>query len=228
MNKKESKIDTLIMWKKIAIDKIRNLKKWQKISLVVVLIIGMYGGATEREKKEESKNNKKVTEVAKKKVTETKDKITEVIDDVEEGIIDSQKEKEEKTYGIGETMTVGDVEYTVNSIVSTKTIGSEYINTEAQEMYLVVNVTVKNNKDRALSISDSFFKLKKDKKEYKVDSGASVYLEGSFVFNQINPEASMTGNICFDVTQETIDDPSLQLQVQTGMWGTQKGLINLH
>ena len=38
----------------------------------------------------------------------------------------------------------------------------------------------------------------------------------------------LKGKIVFDVTKATIDDKNLQLQVQTGAWGTEKGLINLH
>lgn len=139
-----------------------------------------------------------------------------------------EKEVEEKRYGIGDTMVVGDVEYTVNSVKSSKTIGDKYFNIKAQETFLIINITLKNNENEPLTVSNSFFQLKKGDKTYDTDDDGAIYLDDNIIFDEINPDAKLTGNICFDVTQETIDDKELQLQVQTGSWGTKKGLINLH
>ncbi len=141
---------------------------------------------------------------------------------------ETSKTEEEVVYHIGDTISVGDLEYTVNSIDSAKTIGSEYINTEAQEMYLIVNITIKNNDDSAITVSDNYFKLILGEKEYKTDTSAALYIEDDIIYESVNPDASLTGNICFDITQETIDNEDLQLQVQTGSWGTEKGVINLY
>ena len=55
-----------------------------------------------------------------------------------------------------------------------------------------------------------------------------MYLgEESIFYESINPDASFTGKIAYDITQETIDSPNLQLQVQTGAFGTEKEVINL-
>ncbi len=116
------------------------------------------------------------------------------------------------------------MEYTVNGIETTDTIGDEYLNQKAQETYLIVSVTVKNNGDDALSVLDSFFKLKKGDKTYNTDSTAIMYLGDESIFaKEINPDASLKGKIVFDVTKATIDDKNLQLQVQTGAWGHGKG-----
>ena len=45
--------------------------------------------------------------------------------------------------------------------------------------------------------------------------------------SELNPGTEIAGKVVFDVTQEVIDDPAIQLQVQTGVWGTQKAKINL-
>lgn len=181
------------------------MKKYLKWIIVVIVAIGIFGAINGGSSKDDNKEeNKKV---------EQKDK---------------KEEKEEETYSIGQTLTVGDVEYTVNSINSTKTVGSKYLSHDAQEMYLIVNVSVKNNGNESLSVSGDFFKLIKGEKEYSTDTEGSMYLDDNIIYESINPEATLTGNICFDVTQETIDDLNLQLQVQTGAWGTEKGIINLH
>lgn len=114
----------------------------------------------------------------------------------------------------------------MNGIETTDTIGDEYLNQKAQETYLIVSVTVKNNGDDALSVLDSFFKLKKGDKTYNTDSTAIMYLVDESIFaKEINPDASLMKKSC---SKATIDDKNLQLQVQTGAWGTEKRLINLH
>ena len=172
----------------------KKLKKWQ-IVLIVILALGVIGALAGRGD-EEKKNGEPAAEKTDNKKKE-----------------DKKKEPKEKTYGIKDTLKVGDVEYTVNGIETTDTIGDEYLNQKAQETYLIVSVTVKNNGD----------------KTYNTDSTAIMYLGDESIFaKEINPDASLKGKIVFDVTKATIDDKNLQLQVQTGAWGTEKGLINLH
>lgn len=48
-----------------------------------------------------------------------------------------------------------------------------------------------------------------------------------FFLSELNPENSITGNVVFDLNAETANASGLVLQVQTGVWGTQKGKINL-
>ena len=184
------------------------MKKYLKWIVIVIVIIAIFGAIGSGSSKDENNEDDKTVEQKEEK--------------------EEKNEEEEKVYSIGQTLTVGDVEYTVNSISSSKNIGTEYLNNEAQEMYLIVNISIKNNGDDSLSVSDNFFKLKKGEKEFSTDTKGNMYLDQSIIYESINPEATLTGNICFDVTQETIDDASLQLQVQTGAWGTEKGLINLH
>lgn len=49
----------------------------------------------------------------------------------------------------------------------------------------------------------------------------------NIIYESINPDASLTGKVAYDITQEAIDSTDLQLQVQTGAFGTEKALINL-
>ena len=184
----------------------KKLKKWQ-IVLIVILALGVIGALAGGGGDEEKKSESAVEKTAEKE----------------------KPKEEEKTYGIKDTLRVGDVEYTVNKIETTDTIGNEYLNQKAQETYLIISITVKNNGDEALTVLDSFFKLKKGDKTYNTDSSSIMYLGDDSIFaKEINPDASLKGKIAFDVTKDTIDDASLQLQVQTGSWGTENGLINLH
>ncbi len=131
---------------------------------------------------------------------------------------------------IGQTATVGDVSYVVNGIETASSLGSEYFGESAQGVFLLVNVTVTNNGNEALDVSDSFFSLVNGEKTYDSNTMAAVHANEngeSFFVKSINPDLSLTSYVVFDVPQSIIDSSTKQLQVQTGYWGTEKGLINL-
>lgn len=140
-----------------------------------------------------------------------------------------KKKKQAPIYKVGETFKVGNVEYTVHSKEITQNVGGEY-GKNANGTYLILNVTVKNNGSKSITITDSFFVLLKGKTKYEADSSAGIYAndDGDFFYSELNPENSATGNVVFDISPETANDPNLQLQVQTGYWGTQKGLVKIN
>lgn len=185
-----------------------RLKK-RHIVLIVILALGIIGGIAGSNGDEDSGKDPEASDQGK----------------------DDTKKEEEKdpTYKIGDTINVGDVAYLVSDTEVVDSIGTDLLNKKAQNKFLVVTITVKNNGDKALVVADDFFHLKIGDKEYKADSGAGMYqADSTILLKEINPDASLSGKIVFDVAQETIDAPELQLQVQTGAWGTEKGLINLH
>lgn len=142
---------------------------------------------------------------------------------------DSKAEDKQTDIGIGEKLKVGKVEYIVNEVTSADNVGGDY-GKKPQGIYLIINVTVTNRGDESLSISDSFFNLLNDGKKFDSDSLAAVYANRdgqSFFVNDINPDSTLTSNVVFDVSQKVIDSQSKQLELKTGYWGTEKGLINL-
>lgn len=142
----------------------------------------------------------------------------------------ASSEETEATYSVGQTFTVGDVEYTVNSVSTSQTVGDEFINKTVQGTYLLLNITVKNNGDDALSVSNDYFTLYKGKTKYTSDSTASLYASDNtgFFLEEVNPGNALTSNVAFDIPQDVVSDSSLQLQVQTGLWGTQTALVNVN
>lgn len=184
-------------------------KKWW-FWLLVVVVIGAIG----------SQQGKKENEVVKN-------------DPPQQNEQTEQAEQTEETVAkIGDILKVGDIVYTVNSIEYVDTVGSEYINKKAQGKFLVIDITVLNNSDKALQISDSFFTILNDGKKFEGDSTANIYISTqnnteSIWINEINPEISLTGKLVFDVPQSVVDSTEKQLHVQTGYWGTQTGVISL-
>lgn len=130
---------------------------------------------------------------------------------------------------IGERLDVGQVAYRVDKVEVSNTVGGDYINSTAKGTYLLVTLTITNNSSDPLTISDSFFTILYNGKKYSADSSATIYAdsENSLWYDSINPDLTTSGVIAFDVSTEVANSADTQLQVQTGFWGTQTGIINL-
>ena len=191
-------------------------KKWW-FWLLVVIVVG--GALSSGDDETEPANDNATAENAPE--TESKVESSE-IETVEE------TEPEEKAFTIGEVVNVGKVAYTVNSVETASNVGGEY-GQNSKGTYLVVNVTVTNNGDEALTVDNSLFKLVNDGKEYDSDTTAGLYAneDVSFFLESVNPELSLTGNLVFDVSDTVINSSTKQLKVSTGFWGTEIELINL-
>ena len=194
-------------------------KKWWFILIVVLIAFGVIKGGSGN-----NSSQKPTTSNSSSQVTSSKET-------VQTSSSEETKNTEEVTkaeHKIGEIVKVGDVEYVVNSKSLSQNVGGEYGKT-ANGIYLIVNVTVKNTGKKSITVTDDFFKLLKGDTEYATDGAAGLYAneEAKFFLSELNPENSITGNVVFDLSNETANASGLQLQVQTGIWGTQKGKISL-
>lgn len=128
---------------------------------------------------------------------------------------------------IGSVLPVGNVEFTVNSKSEATNVGGQFGKT-AQGKYLILNVTVTNKGDKAITVDSNFFKLKADGKEYEADGSATIFANenANFFLSQVNPDVSIKGNVVFDVPAELLQK-NLVLNVQTGVFGTEQGQIEL-
>lgn len=146
---------------------------------------------------------------------------------------DSDKEEttssEVEKASVGTALKVGDVEFTVNEVSTTNEIKDSggYISYEPDSegaVFLVVNVTVKNNGKEAITTDSSFFKLIDGDIEY---SPSTIITTDSsfFLYDGINPGLSKQGNVLFEIPEGKQD---LLLNVQTGFWGTEQGQIKLN
>ena len=203
---------------KVAKAKKPIFKKWWFWLIIVIVIAGAVGGGNKDETKE--------TDTEKTAKVETKESKTEE---------SAPKKSEKQVFEIGQDVTVGKVVYRVDGKEVADTVGNEYVNSTAKGKFLVLNVTVTNNGDKAITVTDDFFKLYKGKTEFKADTTSTMYANqaangdsAAFFLQELNPESTLSGKVIFDVSEDTINDPSTQLQVQTGIWGTQTEKINLN
>lgn len=186
------------------------LRKFKELSLVkkilcLVVILGIIGIAASGSSNGETKKKEQKKDEPTNEVTE-----------------------EKKEYKIGEVAKVGEVDYLINNVEVTKKIGSEYVNTTAQDTFLIIDISITNNEKESLSVADTFFKLLNGENEYSADSTGAIYLnDSSIIFKELNPGVTLQGKIVFDVPESVAMANETKLQVQTGVWGSEKDVISL-
>lgn len=138
--------------------------------------------------------------------------------------------KEVKKIGIGEELTVGKVTFKINSIEEVQKISAanglmEYKPDAEGAVFLTINATVRNDGTDMIQTDSSFFKLIAENGANYSPSTIIVADDKYFTFEGINPGLSLTGNVVFEVPSGL---KGLEVQVQTGFFGTETGLIKLN
>ncbi len=115
-----------------------------------------------------------------------------------------------ETATVGQTVTDGDLAFTVQSIRSATTLRtSSFEEKTAQGIYYILTVQIKNNGKDTKTINASDFKVTDSKgRNYDYSNDGQTAMEitnggaTSFFLQQIQPSLSVTGKIVFDVPKD--------------------------
>jgi len=188
-------------------------KKWWFWAIVVLVVIAAAssGGGDDTNTAESPQTEPAATEPASGEAPEEE--------------APESEEPAEQVAKIGDALKVGDLVFTVNDAAMTTELKSPLGNKTGN--WMVVTVTVKNESKEAVTIDSSFFKLlESDGTVYETDSDGLMYLDtnDNFFLEKINPKLEKQGKVLFAIPDGVTD---LQLQVQTGAFGMEKGIISL-
>ncbi|MCQ6265610.1 DUF4352 domain-containing protein [Fictibacillus sp. WQ 8-8] len=200
-------------------------KKWWVWVIAVIVVIGFAGGGTgdDTASKDDSKKAETTSAEPKKEAPKKETKK------------EAPKKETKKEFKIGDSVKVGKMNYKVNKKQSLAQVGPSALPEKASGKFVVIEVSLKNNGDKAVTVDSSFFKLMRGKKTYEADTAASMSanqgedgtIENSFFMQELNPDSTISGKVVFDVAPEVAAAGDLTLQVQTGAWGTETEKINL-
>ena len=207
--------------------------KWVLIIFGVLILLGACGAllgggdnATNTTPEEAIKESEEPAEEVETESGEQEESAEEDEEEVEE-------DEAVETVGIGETLTVDDIDFTVNDMYQQDSVG-DVIASNANDTYLILDVSVTNNQNEAVMLMDSYFKIVDGETVFEPDGTASMTANQAIspdnlglLAEEINPGSSRDALIVYDITQSVIDSQSKQLQVQSGMFGTETGIINL-
>lgn len=217
----------------VYVQKVPFYKKWWFILIVVLIAYGAISKPKNSTSSNDTTSSSTVEQTASASVEKASDNTAKATNTEDKQVVESKtvvekKSSEQSLPKIGQLVKVGDVEYIVNSRSVSQNVGGDFGKT-ANGSFLILNVTVKNTGKKSITVTDDFFKLLKGDVEYGTDTTAGLYAneEANFFLSELNPENSITGNVVFDLSAETANAPGLVLQVQTGVWGTEKGKISL-
>ncbi len=107
--------------------------------------------------------------------------------------------------GQGTPVAVDELTWRVRGTASSSTsLGdNEFANATANGIFVVVPMTVKNNKSKTVTVNSSMVKLVAGGKEYETDSEGEFALLGSgqksFFLEDVGPDLSQDGTVVFDV-----------------------------
>lgn len=146
-----------------------------------------------------------------------------------------EAEEAEETATLGDTIDVGNIQYTINDVNTTTEVGPSALPTTTSEQFIVLDITVMNNGDEAITFDSSYIKLQEGDRTFEPSPDASMSanqgedgnIENSFFLEEINPGSEVTGSVVFDVAPSVAEAEGLQAQVQEGMFGSNTAIIDL-
>jgi hypothetical protein len=106
---------------------------------------------------------------------------------------------------VGETVQDGDLLFTVTRVERQPRVGSVNFGKDAQGMFLLVHVRVRNVGDSSQSFMGSAQKLRDEAgREFEASASAAIYLKDSnSLYEKINPGNSVEGVVVFDIPENT-------------------------
>lgn len=207
--------------------------KWVLIIFGVLILLGACGALLGGGDNATNTTPEEATEETEEPVEEVETESGEQEESAEEDEEVIEEEEAVETVGIGQTLTVDDIDFTVNDMYQQDSVG-DIIASNANDTYLILDVSVTNNQNEAVMLMESYFKIVDGETVFEPDSSASITANQAIspdnlglLAEEINPGSSRDALIVYDITQSVIDSQSKQLQVQSGMFGTETGIINL-
>ena len=110
-------------------------------------------------------------------------------------------------FGIGDTIVVDDVAYTLNSKTESKQVGEYYeylgfMGEEADGIFYIFDFTIENVGDESQTFWGTNIKIYDNQgRTFDHDSMAEIYLDDSFSYDQLQPGLPKRGKIIFDVPE---------------------------
>ncbi|WP_153465033.1 DUF4352 domain-containing protein [Sediminibacillus terrae] len=200
-------------------------KKWWVWALAIIVVIAIATGGGEDD-----------TTAGSDKAEDSGEQTASADSGAEDSTSEDKKEEpKEEIPGIGDTVEVGAMTYTINEKTTSDEVGPSVAPETANGTYLVLDITALNNGDESVTIDGSYFKLKQGDKTFEADSMASISanqgedgtIQNSFFMEQLNPGSEMSGKVVFDIAPDIAESDDLVVEAQEGIFGTVTETIEL-
>jgi len=129
---------------------------------------------------------------------------------------------------VGEQVEVGNFSYVVNNAKFASEIGNEFSRKKADGVFLIINVTFRNNDKDEHTLDNSLFKLTDEKGtayESSTDGETALEMSGkeTLFLKQCNPNITKSGLLVFEVPQTGVYD----LHLSGGFWDGNEAVVKV-
>ena len=170
-----------------------------------------FGSKTNSTKTDSTKKNTKKNQSNKtKKEKVEKDNSEEIYEDFFEEKVE-EKNKIVKTHSMGDDIYVGYFEYNVIKAEFSKTVGDNFIKTEADGIYLIIELKVINKNNVQRKLHNFMFRLSNSENdffEYSTKGLGTISMSGikciDIFGKELNPKIPVTVNLIFEVPEKNV------------------------
>src|SRR5699024_9498997 len=127
--------------------------KWTVIIIGVLILFGACTAAFSGDGEEDSSTDSETTTTEGASEDSAEESTAE--ESTEEVV---NEEEADEIVGVGETLTVDGIDFTVNEWYQQDSVG-DVITSNANDTYLILDVSVTNNQDEAVMLMNEFFKI---------------------------------------------------------------------
>jgi len=129
---------------------------------------------------------------------------------------------------VGDQIEVDKFSYVINNYRFAKTVGNEFSQVTADGIFLIVDLTFRNNDDKQQTLDNSFFKLTNESgTEFSSSSDGESALEMSgketLFLKECNPQIQKSGLLIFEVPEKNVYD----LHLSGGFWNDNTVAVRL-
>jgi biotin carboxyl carrier protein len=138
-------------------------------------------------------------------------------------------EGQNKSYGIGDAVPVGDVSYRVTGAKRVRQLPDPYrIDSPMKGNFILITFVFTNNGNEAANVSDiGLYLYDSQNREFETDTDAAMNLpqdKSIFLLDRVNPGLSRTVQTVYSVPP---DAKGFELEVTSGFWATESARISL-
>lgn len=132
--------------------------------------------------------------------------------------------RKENPAKVGDTILVGDISYTIDSVFVSSSVGNDFLGEKADGMFIILNLEMENKGKESVQISSNYFKLiDSQNRVFETDNEAWIYLEKNVFLKQLQPSLPTSGQIVFDVP---LSGDSYTLKI-TNFYGFDEKFVSL-
>ncbi len=145
---------------------------------------------------------------------------------IEKGNGGGSDQSSETTAEVGDKLTLKGTSYVVNQAEVASSLGSGYMKTKPNGVFVVVDLTLTNEKNEPATIlADNLRLIGNNDSQYSTSTEGELAIDDAFVLlEEIQPGVEQSGKLVYDVPNDVVNGAELQVE---DLFSSSTGRIDL-